>query len=336
MFQFILKRLALALPLVLGASFITFSILYFVPGDPVVTMLGDKANDAALVEKTRNELGLNDPFLVRYGRFLKDLAAGNMGNSFVTNRPVAAELKDALPATVELALAGLLIACTIGLSSGIVSAIKQYSLWDYGFMLLALLGVSIPVFWLALLLSFYFAFKYPWFDMAGRLGQQYSDFVPITGSLIIDSILTLDWEVLVDVLRHITLPAITLGLIGSALIARMTRSSVLEVKTKDFVRTASAKGLKPSSVLWHLLRNAMLPVVTVVGLQFGALLGGAIITEEIFAWPGLGTYLVQAIRYRDIVAVQGAVMLIVVMFLVVNLLVDILYASIDPRTRDAI
>jgi peptide/nickel transport system permease protein len=324
-----------AIPLALGASFITFSILYFVPGDPVVTMLGDKANDAALVEKMREELGLNDPFLVRYGRFLGGLLRGDLGTSFVSNRSITAELADALPATIELAMAGLFIAAFIGIGSGIVSAVKQYSAWDYGFMVLALLGVSIPVFWLALMLSYFFAFKWPWFDMAGRISQQFSDFVPITGLLLVDSVLTLDWVVLIDVLRHITLPAITLGLIGSALIARMTRSSVLEVKNRDFVRTARAKGIAPRQVLWHILRNAMLPVVTVVGLQFGSLLGGAIITEEIFAWPGLGTYLVQAIRYRDIVAVQGAVMLIVVMFLVVNLLVDVLYAVIDPRTREA-
>ncbi len=334
MLQFILKRLAVALPLALGASFITFSILYFVPGDPVVTMLGDKANDAALVAKMREELGLNDPFLVRYGRFLKGLVAGDLGNSFVSNRPVVEELTDALPATIELAMCGLIIACCIGLVSGVVSAVRQYSAWDYSFMVIALVGVSIPVFWLALLLSYFFAFKYPWFDMAGRMSQQYSDFVPITGLMLIDSILTLDWEVFLDVLRHITLPAVTLGLIGSALIARMTRSSVLEVKNRDFIRTARAKGLSSRQVLWHVLRNAMLPVVTVVGLQFGALLGGAIITEEIFAWPGLGTYLVQAIRYRDIVAVQGAVMVIVIMFLVVNLGVDVLYAVIDPRTNE--
>lgn len=335
MIQFILKRLAVAIPLALGASFITFSILYFVPGDPVVTMLGDKANDAALVAKMRDQLGLNDPFLVRYGRFLKGLVQGDLGNSFVSNRPISEELRDALPATIELAICGLLIACIVGLVSGVVSAMRQYSAWDYGFMVVALLGVSIPVFWLALLLSYFFAFKYPWFDMAGRLSQQYSDFVPITGLMLLDSVLTLDWEVFLDVLRHITLPAITLGLIGSALIARMTRSSVLEVKNRDFIRTARAKGLSSKQVLWHVLRNAMLPVVTVVGLQFGALLGGAIITEEIFAWPGIGTYLVQAIRYRDIVAVQGAVMLIVLMFLIVNLVVDVLYAVIDPRTREA-
>lgn len=334
MLTLILRRIALALPLALGASLITFSILYFVPGDPVVTMLGDKANDAALVEKMRQQLGLNDPFMVRYGRFVKGLFSGDLGTSFVTNRPVREELASALPATIELALASLFLATLFGVFSGIVSAVRQYTVWDYGFMLLALLGVSIPVFWLGMLLAYYFSFKWPIFDMAGRISQQYSDFVPITHLLVVDSILTLDAVVLADVLRHLFLPALTLGLIGSALIARMTRSSVLEIKNRDFVRTARAKGIGPRSVLWHILRNAMLPVVTVVGLQFGSLLGGAIITEEIFAWPGLGTYLVQAIRYRDFVAVQGAVMVIVVMFLVVNLLVDVLYAVIDPRLKN--
>lgn len=335
MLRFLLSRLAIIIPLAIGASFITFSILYFVPGDPVVMMLGDKANDAQLVQETRQKLGLNDPFFVQYGRFLKGLAKGDLGNSFVTGKSITQEIKSAFPATMELASAGLLITILIGVTSGVISAIRQYSILDYGLMLVALAGVSIPVFWLGLMLSYWFAFKYPIFDIAGRIGDEYADFVPITGFLTIDSILTLDGEVFLDVMRHLTLPAVTLGLIGSALVARMTRSSVLEVKNKDFVRTAQAKGISPRATLRHILRNAMLPVITVVGLQFGALLGGTVITEEIYGWPGLGTYLIQAIRYRDFIAVQGTVMLIVIVFLVVNLLVDILYAVCDPRIRNA-
>ena len=335
MIRLIFHRLLLALPLVIGASFITFLILYFVPGDPVIMMLGDKAGDQALVQKMRNELKLNDPFLVRYGRFLTGMAQGNLGRSFRTNSDILTDLKEALPATVELAAAGLLLAMIIGITSGIVSAMRQYSIMDYGFMVVALAGVSIPVFWLGLLLSYLFAFKYQIFAMVGRLNSDFHEYHGVTGINVIDTLWDRDMELFVDTLRHLALPAITLGLIGSALIARMTRSSILEVKNQDFIRTARAKGIPPAQVLFHILRNAMMPVITVIGLQFGTLLGGAIITEEIFEWPGIGSYLIKAIRYRDIIAVQGSVMLIVLLFLLVNLVVDILYAMVDPRTRNA-
>lgn len=333
MLHVVLQRILFLVPLLLGTAFITFSILYFVPGDPVITMLGDRANDQALVHKLREQLQLNDPFFVRFGRFLTALLQGDLGRSYRTNTLITQDLLQTLPATVELAFAGMVIAAGIGIVSGVISAIRQYSIADYTLMLLALMGVSIPVFWLALMLNYLFAFKYPIFEMTGRLSSGYSDYEPLTGLIIIDAVWTRDWELLLDGMSHLVLPATTLGLMGSALIARMTRSSVLEVKGHDFVRTARAKGLPRSNVLWHVLRNAMLPVVTVVGLQFGALLGGAIITEEVFGWPGMGTYLINAIRYRDIVAVQGTVMLIVILFLAVNLLVDLLYAAIDPRVR---
>jgi peptide/nickel transport system permease protein len=333
MLQQILQRLTVSVPILVGASLITFSIMYFVPGDVVLTMLGDRASDRALVEKLRTELKLNDPFLVRYGRFVRDLAKLDLGRSYRTNRRVSADLTEALPASVELAVAGLLLAVSIGVFSGIVSALRQYSAVDYAFMLLALVGVSIPVFWLALILNYLLAFKYPVFEMTGRIGGDFLGYESKTGLLTVDALFTGNLPLLFDALRHLALPAITLGLIGSALIARMTRSSVLEVKSADFIRTARAKGMPPRTVLWHIVRNAMLPVVTIVGLQFGALLGGAIITEEIFAWPGVGTYLIQAIRYRDIIAVQGTVMMIVSAFLLVNLVVDLLYLAIDPRTR---
>jgi peptide/nickel transport system permease protein len=333
MIRQIVNRLLIAAPMVVGASFITFSILYFVPGDPVLVMLGDRAGDRVLVEKMRAELRLDDPFPVRYGRFLAGLARFDLGRSYRTNRSVSQDLVEALPASAELALAALAFAVVLGVFSGIVSAMRQHSAFDYGFMVLAVLGVSVPVFWLALLLNYLLAFRFPVFEMAGRLGPDYMQYQARTGLVLLDALFFRDWHLLRDALAHITLPAITLGLMGSALIARMTRSSVLEAKTADFVRTAQAKGLPPSAILHHILRNAMLPVITIVGLQFGALLGGAIITEEIFAWPGVGTYLIQAIRHRDIVAVQGTVMLTVTFFVFVNLVVDILYLAADPRTR---
>ena len=328
----IARRLLVALPIIVGASFITFSILYLVPGDPVLVMLGDRSKDTALVETLREELHLNDPFLVRYGRFLAGLATLDFGRSYRTNRPIIADLGEAMPATVELASMGLALAVLIGVASGVVSALRQYSPWDYGAMLVAILGVSLPVFWLALMLQWVLAFRWSVFAMDSRLSPDLAG-DGAGGFILCRSLANGDWTVFADALRHIALPALTLGVLGAALIARMTRSSVLEVKTQDFVRTARAKGMPPRKVLWHILRNAMLPVVTIVGLQFGALLGGAIITEEIFAWPGVGTYLIQAIRYRDIIAVQGTVMMLVIIFLLVNLAVDLLCAMIDPRLR---
>ncbi|MBX7243982.1 MAG: ABC transporter permease [Candidatus Sumerlaeaceae bacterium] len=334
MVRHILQRLGLAVPLVIGASFITFSILYFVPGDPVVMMLGDRANDRQLVEKLRNELRLNDPFFVRYGRFVGDLAKGDLGRSYRTNHSIAADLREALPATMELACAGVLLAMLIGVISGTVSALRQYSYADFALMIVAMIGVSIPVFWLALILSYLLAFRYNILEMAGRVGGDFLSYQSPTGFFIAEALWYRNWDMLGDALRHLALPALTLGLIGSALVARMTRSSVLEAKSQDFVRTARAKGLKRHQVLWHTMRNAMLPVITVIGLQFGALMGGAIITEEVFAWPGVGTYLIQAIRYRDIVAVQGTVMVLVLIFVLVNLAVDLLYLAVDPRVRE--
>jgi peptide/nickel transport system permease protein len=328
----VLRRLLLAIPIVIGSSLITFSILYFVPGDPVVTMLGDRSRDTALVEKLRAELRLNDPFLVRYGRFVGGVTRLDFGRSYRTGRPISADLAEAIPATMELAVAGLTLAILLGVVSGAVSALRRGSALDYAAMAIAIFGVSVPVFWLALMLQYLLAFRFSVFGMEGRLSADAS-VGGVSGFLLFPALFRGDWSMLSDALGHIALPAITLGLIGSALVARMTRSSVLEVLTQDYVRTARAKGLSRGRVLWHVGRNALLPVVTVIGLQFGALLGGAIITEEIFAWPGVGTYLLQAIRYRDIVAVQGTVMMIVLVFLLVNLTVDMLYTAIDPRLR---
>ncbi len=341
MIRTILNRLLVSVPLALGASLITFSILYFVPGDPVTVMLGERASDAVLVAKMRSDLRLDDPFLVRYGRFVGGMLRGDFGRSYRTSRPVSADLSEALPASAELALAGLAVSLAIGLASGLASGLKPNSLLDHSLMVVALIGVSIPVFWLALLVGWLFATPHPaWgysdplFSLSGRLGGDYWNYQPRSGFALIDALWYRDPWLAISALKHLALPALTLGLIGSALIARMTRSSILEVKSLDFIRTARAKGLPPSGVVRHIVRNAMLPVVTVVGLQFGALLGGAIITEEIFAWPGAGTYLIQAIRHRDITAVQGAVMAVVLLFLMVNLLVDLLVAAIDPRTEE--
>jgi peptide/nickel transport system permease protein len=336
-FAYTVKRILLVIPLMLGASIITFSVMYLTPGDPVEVMLGERSQDRALVEKMRSELGLNDPAPVQYGRFLRNLVWQNpddrTGRSIRTNQPIREELKSRLPATIELTLVGLLIALSIGLAAGILSAIKQYSALDYASMLFALGGVSIPVFWLALLLSYFFSVQWDLLPLEGRMSLMIDPVEPVTGLLLVDSVLRGRWDAFLDALQHLILPGATLGVVSAALIARMTRSSMLEVKHQDFIRTARAKGLAPHSVLWHTLRNALIPVVTVVGLQFGALLGGAIITETIFSWPGVGSYLIQRILWRDIFAVQYTVMMITGLFILVNLAVDLLYSWIDPRIQ---
>ncbi|MFH0792553.1 MAG: ABC transporter permease, partial [bacterium] len=328
----LLHRLLFLPPLLLAVSFVTFLILYLTPGDPVKIMLGEKAIDPVAVEKMRNQLGLNDPFLVQFGRFAWRAAHGNLGRSLRTNRPVAEELSTRLPATVEITVTALFFALSLGLFSGILAAWKHSTVFDYGSMVVALAGVSIPVFWLALLLNYFFGVVHPWLPLTDRLSTGV-ELEPITHFFLLDSILRWRFDVFWDALRHIFLPSLTLGLIDSALIARMTRSSLLEEMSQDYKRTGEAKGLGPGRLLWHVLRNALIPIVTIVGLQFGALLGGAIITESIYSWPGVGTYLIHAILSRDIPAVQGTVLLLTTLFVLVNLAVDVAYTWVDPRVQ---
>ncbi|SHJ70827.1 peptide/nickel transport system permease protein [Anaerobranca californiensis DSM 14826] len=304
MVKYILKRLLMLIPVILGVTFIVFTIMYMTPGDPAQMMLGEKAPEAA-VEALREEMGLNDPFLVQYFRFVGNAARGNFGRSYISKREVSIEIINRFPATLQLATFGVLIAVIIGIPVGIISATRQYSIFDSVSMFFALLGVSMPNFWQGLMLILIFAVSLRWLPSSG-----YGSF------------------------QHIILPALTLGTSAAAIITRMTRSSMLEVIRQDYIRTARAKGVAENKViLKHALKNALIPIITVVGLQFGYLLGGAVLTETVFSWPGIGRLLVEAIRQKDTPMVQACVVFIAVTFSIVNLAVDILYAFVDPRIK---
>ncbi len=302
MLLFVLRRLILAVPVVLGVIFVVMLTIELIPGDPVTLMLGEHATPEA-VAKVRESLGLDKPLLVRYARYLGDLARGDLGRSIREGRQVSQELADVWPATLELTMAALVIAVIAGVSAGVVSAVWPNSLFDAVARLGSLFGLSMPIFWTGLSLIVLFSLWLQWLPVGG------------TGSL-----------------RHLILPAVTLALPSLAMVARMTRSSVLEVLREDYIRTARAKGVRETLVvLRHGLRNACIPIVTLVGLQVGQLLGGAVLTETVFAWPGLGRLIVRAIFARDYILLQGAILIFSLAFVVINLLVDLSYATIDPR-----
>lgn len=324
MARYILNRLALIVPIILGVTLIIFLILAFIPGDPAQLMLGEAAS-AEAVAALRTELGLDKPLLVRYGIFLKQLLQGDLGTSYLQRAPVLKLIVDRLPATLELTLFAMFVGSVIGVVAGIISATKQHSLLDYTAMFISILGVSMPVFWLGIMLILFFSVNLGWLPVSGR-GPGVIAALP--------AILNGDFDPLIQGLRHILLPSITLGTGLAALIARMTRSSMLEIIRQDYVKTAKAKGLPGKLVIWkHALKNALIPVITALGLQFGQLLGGAVLTESIFAWPGLGRLAVDAINARDFPVIQGVVLVITLGVVLVNLIVDLIYTFIDPRIR---
>ena len=304
MFQYTLRRVLIAIPSILGVMIIVFAMVRLAPGDPAQLLAGEFA-DAETIELIRERFGLNDGIEVQFWRFVSGVATLNLGESTRTKRLVTQDLATYFPNTIELALGAIFVALLFGIPAGIFAALRPNSPLDLAVMVFALIGVSMPVFWFGLLAILIFSVQLGWFPVAGR-----------------------------GTFRHLILPAISLGLGSMAIIARMTRSSMLEVLNQDFIRTARAKGLVHSAVvLKHALRNAMVPVVTVIGLQFGALLAGTVITETVFSWPGIGSLLVQSILARDYPVVQGAVLLIAVSFILVNLIVDLIYGYIDPRIR---
>ncbi|MBX3144627.1 MAG: ABC transporter permease [Trueperaceae bacterium] len=304
MLQYTIRRALVAIPTLLGVLIIVFAMVRLAPGDPAVLLAGEFA-DQATIERIRVRFGLDRSPLEQFGRFISGIAQGDLGRSTRTERLVVQDLATYFPNTLELALGAIVVALVIGIPAGVISAIRPNGPIDFAVTTVALLGVSMPVFWFGLLAILIFSVQLGWFPVAGR-----------------------------GTLAHLVLPAITLGVSSTAIIARMTRSSMLEVLSQDLVRTARAKGLRESGVvLKHALRNALVPVVTVIGLQFGALLAGAVITETVFTWPGIGRLLVDSIRARDYPVVQGAVLLIAVSFVVVNLIVDLVYGLIDPRIR---
>ncbi len=357
MTRYIARRLLLLIPVLIGISIITFSMLRLIPGDPARVMLGEKATPER-IEEFRRRMGLNDPIYIQYIRYLQSIMRGDLGRAILTNELVAVELMQRLPATIELSLGAMFIACLFGITAGVISAYKYNSFFDLSTMLGALVGVSMPVFWLGLILMYIFGFKLKWLPPSARLTigvdlltitEAYHLDQIFTGSVgskvtafadflshfyILDSILTANPRALRDALSHLILPSLALGSIPMAIIARMTRSSLLEVLGQDYIRTARAKGLRERVVLiTHAMKNAFLPIITVIGLQTGLLLAGAILTETIFSWPGMGRLIVNRILARDYPSVQGSVLVIAVIFVLVNLLVDISYAYLDPRIR---
>jgi peptide/nickel transport system permease protein len=303
-----------------------------IPGDPAQIILGQNATEAQ-VQALRASMGLDKPLIVQYGIFLKDAAVGDLGDSIVTGRPVTTEILTRLPATLELTSFAMLIAILVGVPVGVIAAVKQYSLLDKATSVLALTGISMPIFWLAMILVVIFTVNWQILPFPGRLGSN-TTISAVTGLVLVDSLLTLNFAGFWDGLRHLILPAVALGTIPMAIITRMTRSSMLEVMGEDYVRTARAKGVVPWRVVFkHALRNALLPTITVIGLQVGLLMGGAIITERIFSWPGIGQIAYESIYRRDYAMIQGVVLYGALLFVLVNLLVDILYAVLDPRVR---
>lgn len=330
MLGFIIRRTLIIIPTLLGVSIVVFLLLSITPGDPAELLLGERATEASL-EAMREYLGLNEPLYVQYGLFLKRLVKFDLGETIWTRQKVSTEIKERFPATIELSLAAMFLSCLFGVVLGIVSASRQYSIFDYLSMVGSLVGVSMPVFWLGLMLMLVFALNLGWFPVSGRISTG-TELHVITNFYVLDAILTRNWKALADVLHHLALPAIALSTIPMAIVARMTRSSMLEVLRQDYIKTARAKGLSEMKVvLKHALRNGLIPVVTVIGLQFGILLGGAILTETVFAWPGVGKWIYEGVVKRDYMVIQGGTMLVATAFVVVNTLVDILYAVINPR-----
>ncbi|MDI7250472.1 MAG: ABC transporter permease [Bacillota bacterium] len=332
MTSYVIRRLVAILPVLLGISIIVFLIMHLIPGDPVLVMLGEKASPER-AEELRRALGLYDPLHVQYGRFLLRALQGDLGRSIRTQEMVTREIAVRFPATLELTICALFLAVAVGVLFGIIAAVRQYSIWDNLSMVVAVAGVSMPVFWLGLMLIFLFGVALDWLPISGRLSIGVH-LVPITGLHLLDALLRGNLAAFWDALRHLVLPSVALGAIQMAIIARMTRSSMLEVIRQDYIRTARSKGLAERVVVYkHALKNALIPVVTVVGLTVGRLLGGAVLTETIFSWPGLGKFAVDAIYARDYPQVQGVVLLIAAGFVLVNLLVDVMYVFLDPRIR---
>ena len=332
MARYLLRRLALTIPILLGVSLLVFLMLHSAGGDPAQSILGARA-DPESIAQLRQDLGLDRPLLVQYVAFLSGAVRGDFGRSYRSNTPVTTEIAARFPATIELAIAAMAIAVVTGVVFGTLAAVRRHSLLDYVSSTVVLLGVSIPTFWLGLILIIIFGLWMRWLPISGRVDPRLGA-DPSLPFLTLASILNGNWAVAKDALRHLILPALTLAAWPAAIVARMTRASLIESLGQDYVRTARGKGLPEQLiVVGHAARNALLPVLTVVGLEFGTLLGGAVVTETIFSWPGLGQLTVTAIEARDYQMVQGVVVLLAAVFVLLNLLVDVLYAVLDPRIR---
>jgi len=327
---YITKRLLMLIPVLIGVSILSFSLIHLAPGDPALTIAGERASPQ-VISAIREKYGLDKPLTTQYWVWLKQVLQGDLGRSIVSNEYVAKEILERFPNTVELTIFAMIFAVVIGSIAGIISASRQYSVFDYSFMGLAIFGISMPVFWLGIMLMMIFGVYLRWLPISGRISMMIS-FQRITGFYLLDSIITGNFAAFFSSLRYLILPSIALSTIPMAIIARVTRSSMLEVLRQDFIRTERAKGLSERMVIYkHAVRNAMIPVITVIGLNFGLLLAGAILTETVFSWPGIGRYVVNAVNMRDYSVVQGCVLFFALMFVIVNLITDIVYVYIDPR-----
>ncbi len=330
--QYIARRLLALIPVLLGVSILVFSLIRMIPGDPVIVMLGERAR-AQDIERVREQMGFNRPIYVQYLEWIARVLRGDLGTSIINRTPVMSELKQRLPATIEMVIAAMLIGVTVGVGVGILSAIKHNSWLDIASMFGALVGVSMPIYWLALVLIYALAVNRQIFPPSARLDVELT-VVRRTGFMLVDTLLMGDSRLFLNAVWHLILPSFVLSTVIMPILARLTRSSMLEVLRQDYVRTARAKGLRERVVIIrHALKNALLPVVTVVGLQLGGLLGGALLTETIFSWPGMGLWTYRAILSRDYPIVQGAVLISATIYVFVNLIVDISYAYLDPRIR---
>jgi dipeptide transport system permease protein len=333
MLGFLVKRITLVIPTFIGLTVMAFFLIRLVPGDPIETMAGERGISVERHEQLRKDYGLDQPIFVQYGIYLGRVLQGDLGRSFTTSTPVVQEFKTLFPATMELAVSAMLFAILLGIPAGVLAAVKRNSILDHGVMGVSLVGYSMPIFWWGLLLIILFSVQLGVTPVSGRIDVQY--FIePVTGFLLIDSLMSQDDGAFASALSHLILPTIVLGTIPLAVIARMTRSSMLEVLGEDYIRTARAKGLPPSRVIGlHALRNALIPIVTVIGLQTAYLFTGAILTETIFSWPGVGSWLITGIARRDYPVLQGGILMIGIIVMAVNLIVDLTYGFINPRMR---
>ena len=334
MVSYVLQRLLSIGLSLLGVSLLVFFMVHLIPGDVALTIAGERATQEVL-DQIREDIGLVKPLYHQYGIFLWDLVHLDLGRSFKTKQPVIEEIKDYFPATAELTLAAMVFSIFFGIAAGIIAAVYRGKFLDYFSMSTSLAGISMPIFWLGLMLILLFAYYLNILPVSGRLDTVLSlDVESITGFMLIDTLLQGNFTAFKDAIMHLILPAITLGTIPLAIIARMTRSSLLEVLNQPYITTAYAKGLSRWRVIIkHALKNSMVPVLTIIGLEFGYLMGGAILTEHIFSWPGLGSWLRASVEARDVRAVQGGVLFVSALFMFVNLIVDLLYAYFDPRIR---
>ena len=333
MLRFFLYRLALIIPTFIGVSIVAFAFIRLLPGDPILLLAGERGLTPERYEQLQTLYGFDKPLVVQYFDYVIGVLQGDLGNSLVTKRPVLQEFFALFPATLELSLCAIILAVAIGVPAGVFAAVKRGSWFDQSIMGVALTGYSMPIFWWGLLLIIFFSGFLGWTPVSGRISLLYY-FEPVTGFMLIDSLLSGQKGAFSSAVSHLILPTIVLATIPLAVIARQTRSAMLEVLGEDYVRTAKSKGLSPKRIIGlHALRNALIPVVTTIGLQVGVLMTGAILTETIFSWPGIGKWMIDSVGKRDYAVVQGGLLLIASVIMIVNLVVDVLYGFINPRIR---